>query len=232
VPEYVGDVEIEDALASAASDGEVAEEEDDNSDDTETGEDDSESSPESSTQTPAEPNRESIPSVTDTISTVIILFVDGIKASPSWTWARLVALWSSLTSAGSWLKNAFLWGTMGYGEKPQRVIYSSILLVVGFTVVFSWVDGFDGTKDITYNWGCGDPVTNGVFEFGCNTVSTLGLGSWMDYLLVSFQSFITFVLASVTGVSPTIRLVAQLEGFVGAFMVALLVFALTRSVHR
>jgi hypothetical protein len=54
----------------------------------------------------------------------------------------------------------------------------------------------------------------------------------MDYLLVSFQSFITFVLASVTGVSPTIRLVAQLEGFVGAFMVALLVFALTRSVHR
>jgi len=53
------------------------------------------------------------------------------------------------------------------------------------------------------------------------------------YLLLSFQSFITFILGSTPQQSTfALEVASAIEGFLGAFLIALLVFTLTRSIHR
>ncbi|QKY17830.1 pentapeptide repeat-containing protein [Halorubrum sp. CBA1229] len=53
-----------------------------------------------------------------------------------------------------------------------------------------------------------------------------------ELLLFSFQSFITFVIGPAPAESFSVRLLSSAQGFLGAFLVALFVFALTRSVDR
>lgn len=53
-----------------------------------------------------------------------------------------------------------------------------------------------------------------------------------ELLLFSFQSFITFVVGPAPAESFAVRLLSSAQGFLGAFLVALFVFALTRSVDR
>lgn len=58
-------------------------------------------------------------------------------------------------------------------------------------------------------------------------------GDAIGYLVLSLQSFVTLVLGGAEDVGgPWIRLLARVEGFVGAFLIALFVFTLTRSIHR
>ena len=54
----------------------------------------------------------------------------------------------------------------------------------------------------------------------------------VELLLFSFQSFITFVVGPAPAESFAVRLLSSAQGFLGAFLVALFVFALTRSVDR
>ena len=61
------------------------------------------------------------------------------------------------------------------------------------------------------------------------STAPFGLG----YLLLSIQSFITFILGSNpvdAGFGP--QLLSATEGFIGAFLIAVFVFSLTRSIHR
>jgi hypothetical protein len=53
-----------------------------------------------------------------------------------------------------------------------------------------------------------------------------------ELLLFSFQSFITFIVGPAPAESFAVRLLSSAQGFLGAFLVALFVFALTRSVDR
>ncbi|WP_123621611.1 pentapeptide repeat-containing protein [Halorubrum sp. CSM-61] len=53
-----------------------------------------------------------------------------------------------------------------------------------------------------------------------------------ELLLFSFQSFITFIVGPAPAESFSVRLLSSAQGFLGAFLVALFVFALTRSVDR
>lgn len=109
---------------------------------------------------------------------------------------RFVAAWR-------WVASGLLALTSGYGERPSRVIASSIAIVLAFTGVFS--------------------VAKPVHPYG----------SPVGHLLLSLESFVTLVLGGAEPIrNPWIRLVAQLEGFVGAFLIALFVFTLTRSIHR
>lgn len=111
-----------------------------------------------------------------------------------------------LFAAGAWIANLSLGLSTGYGEKPHRVFLVSLLTIIAFAVVFLFIPDL--------NSGGEQPV--------------------VEMLLLSFQSFITFVLGSPvqSDVSSTARFVTAVEGFIGAFLVALAVFALTRSVHR
>jgi len=61
------------------------------------------------------------------------------------------------------------------------------------------------------------------------TEAPYGLG----YLLLSLQSFITFILGSSpvdAGFLP--QILSSIEGFIGAFFIAVFVFSLTRSIYR
>ncbi|WP_276261537.1 pentapeptide repeat-containing protein [Haloglomus litoreum] len=106
-------------------------------------------------------------------------------------------------AAGRWTANTLLNLTAGYGERPSRVIAVSMATILCFSGVFALVQP--------------DPL----------------YGTPVGYLVLSFQSFITLVLGGAADVGgPWIRLLAQVEGFVGAFLIALFVFTLTRSIHR
>lgn len=111
-----------------------------------------------------------------------------------------------LFAAGAWVANVGLALTTGYGEKPHRVVLASLATIFAFTLVFATLPG-DGVG---------------------------GSQSFEGLFILSFQSFVTFVLGSPVGndVSYAVSFLTALEGFVGAFLVALSVFALTRSVHR
>ena len=107
-------------------------------------------------------------------------------------------------AAGQWTANALLDITSGYGERPSRVVAFSVGVVLVFAGLFAIV------------WPTG-PYGGGV----------------VGYLLLSLESFVTLVLGGgVTVEEPRVRLLAQVEGFIGAFLIALFVFTLTRSIHR
>lgn len=104
---------------------------------------------------------------------------------------------------GRWIANALLDFTTGYGERPSRVVVVSVATIFAFSGVFAVL-----RPQPLYNTPIG-------------------------YLVLSLQSFITLVLGGAEDVGgPWIRLLAQIEGFIGAFLIALFVFTLTRSIHR
>lgn len=106
-------------------------------------------------------------------------------------------------AAWQWTANALLDITSGYGERPSRVIVFSAAVIVLFAALFAVA------------WPVGP------------------YGGGIGYLLLSLESFITLVLGGGVAVNdPFVRLLAEVEGFVGAFLIALFVFTLTRSIHR
>lgn len=91
----------------------------------------------------------------------------------------------------------------GYGEKPYRTLTFSVFVVLSYAVVYSLV--LDAPPS----------------------------GSAFGYVLFSFQSFTALVLGVDTDTLDfTTSLVAASQGFVGAFLIGLFVFTLTRSIHR
>lgn len=106
-------------------------------------------------------------------------------------------------AAWRWSANALLDVTAGYGERSSRVVLVSVGIVVCFAVLFAILR------------------------------PTPPYGSQFGYLILSLESFVTLVLGGGATVDdPRVRLLAQLEGFSGAFLIALFVFTLTRSIHR
>lgn len=122
------------------------------------------------------------------------------------TTATSAGVLDRVSATGAWIANVGLAATTGYGEKPHRVLVASFATIVLFAFLFAL-----------------SPES----AFG-------GPQSFPDLLLLSFQSFITFVLGTpvTDNASYAVRFLSAIEGLVGAFLVALSVFALTRSVHR
>lgn len=122
-------------------------------------------------------------------------------------WRRIFqdSLRSRVQAFWRWGSNQILNVTAGYGEKPSRTTGISILSIIGFALIY-WA--LPSTPDYVGRFGQG-------------------------YLLISFQSFISFILGSApVGATPNVQFVSAVEGFIGAFFIALLVFTLTRSIHR
>lgn len=102
-----------------------------------------------------------------------------------------------------WSTNWFYNLTCGYGERPLRTIGFSLGLIVLFGLGY-WLIGIQS-----------------------------GAGNFLAYLTFSLQSFVTLILGEVPGVqSVVVRLLAAFEAFLGAFFIALFVFALVRSIRR
>lgn len=102
------------------------------------------------------------------------------------------------------VRNLILSAVTGYGEKPDRVVYTSIIVILAFTPLY-WLTTESGTGDTS---------------------------SW-EYLALSIQTFVSFILGSPPD-SFTLwgEIISATEAFIGAFLVALFVFTLTRRVNR
>ena len=116
-------------------------------------------------------------------------------------------------AAYKWATSSMLAVTMGYGEKPSYVLSSSIVAILGFAGVFRL-------------------LTNGPATFGPEDCFHPYCEPY-GYFIISLESFVTLVLGGSTEINDSfVRLVAQFEGFIGVSFVALIVFTLTRAIHR
>lgn len=102
-----------------------------------------------------------------------------------------------------WVRNGSLGLVTGYGEHPDRVLYSSVGMILAFTAVYAVVLA---------------PPFAGA-----------GLAG---YLVLSLQSFVTFLLGSPATTPLAGEVLTAIEGFLGAFLVALFVFTMTRRIRR
>jgi len=108
-----------------------------------------------------------------------------------------------LTAAGALIANILLDLSTGYGERPYRVVALAVGMVFGFAALFA----------LFMSW--------------------TPYGGPIGYLVLSATSFVTLVLIGGEPIeNPYIRLLAEVEGFIGAFLIALFVFTLTRSINR
>ncbi|QIO21872.1 pentapeptide repeat-containing protein [Haloarcula sp. JP-L23] len=115
---------------------------------------------------------------------------------------RSTPLWGRVRSLGRWGLNGFLFLTTGYGERPSYTLGASVALVVGYAALY--------------------------LALAPRLFADVG-----QYLQLSLGSFIAFFLGGVGAVDDgMVNVVAQSEAFLGAFFIALYVFALTRSVSR
>jgi hypothetical protein len=127
------------------------------------------------------------------------------------TYRRRKAFWqmmaserpSSFQAAYQWVASLLLGGTSGYGERPSYVIITSALLIVGFGAAYNIL----------------------VPDLYPEALSSLSL---------SLGAFVTLLLGSPGSINeyPLVSALAHLEGILGAFLIALFVFTLTRSLHR
>lgn len=113
-----------------------------------------------------------------------------------------------LEAAAGWLVNGLFSLSCGYGERPLRTVFVSVLLVLGYGAVYTGM----GT----------------VTEPDAPLATVLS-----ENVTFSLQSFVSLIFGGVPeGATLSIRLLASSEGFLGGFLIALFVFALTRSVQR
>lgn len=113
-------------------------------------------------------------------------------------------LFERAKSAGRWVANWSLNVSCGYGERPWRTIASSLAVVFMFIPVYLLM-------------GVGSGTDTGLLQT----------------LAFSFQVFVTIIFGNTPAPSnPVVAIIGAFQGFVGAFFIALFVFALTRSVRR
>lgn len=109
----------------------------------------------------------------------------------------------TLRAVGNYTANLMLDVSCGYGEKPWRVVASSGGIIVLFAAIFAGLDV--GVAYTTH------PVS---------------------HLILSTETFVSLVLGAPAIRDPVVNLVTSIEAFLGAFFIALFVFALTRSIRR
>jgi hypothetical protein len=121
-------------------------------------------------------------------------------------------------SAWDWVKSLSLDLTAAYGESPARVISFSGVTILGFALLFA--------------------VLLDRPPYGNQYLASELLPEWLataiQPLTLSIESFVTLVLVGPADqrITPLVHLLAQVEGFLGVFLVALFVFTLTRSIRR
>lgn len=97
-----------------------------------------------------------------------------------------------------------------YTEDPVRLLGASLVPVVGFALLYALIGALAGSPEPYQSAPPG-----------------------LNYLIFSGESFITLVHSpGATVASWYVRALSLLEGFVGALLIALFLFSLTRAVHR
>lgn len=113
-----------------------------------------------------------------------------------------LALRDRLNNAVSWVRNGTMMILTGYGERPDRVIYASLLTVSAFAGFYALLL----------------PETTGTIV------------DRFVYSFQSFVAFVPG--SGLFEPDPTVELVSSIQAFVGAFFIALFVFTFTRRINR
>lgn len=101
-----------------------------------------------------------------------------------------------------WFANTTLRLTVGYGESPRNVVLTSMFVILVFTGIYRTIDALPSNA------------------------------SEIDYITYSFQGFIQLLFGAKIAGGVIVRLLTAVEGFIGAFIIALFVITLTRSINR
>lgn len=107
-----------------------------------------------------------------------------------------------VAAATRWGRSALLAATTGYGERPYLVVVSSVAVVAAFGYAY-WAADLLRTEYTA-----------------------------LEAFVFSLQSFVAFVLGPPDGATLSVEALSAVQGFVGAFLIALFVFAFTRRIHR
>lgn len=125
-------------------------------------------------------------------------------------------------SAGKWFGNYLLHQSCGYGERLWRVIYASVVVILGWSVMYATLT--EGTS--------GDAA--GLTTAGLDSLAQLGTPEGVNIIVKNiYFSIVTFTTLGYGDIQPVgtmARLLAGLESFIGALLVALVVFVLGRRV--
>jgi uncharacterized protein YjbI with pentapeptide repeats len=123
------------------------------------------------------------------------------------------------------LKNRLWRISAGYGESPTRVIFFSGGTILGFAVLYPVVRAVELLLTGQAPGEIFSRLLSGTLLPGnYSTVS--------GWLLLSAESFTTLVLGKTPVESTFLRILAAIEGFLGAFLIALFLFTLTKSIDR
>jgi hypothetical protein len=120
-------------------------------------------------------------------------------------WERAVRsddLGTTARSLGRWLSNLTLRFTAGYGERPFRPVFSSVVLILLFAGVYAALD-----TPIQYS---------GLY----------------GYVAFSTEGFVSLILGLPRVTGTVLSFLLAVEAFLGGFAIALFVFTLTRSISR
>jgi len=107
----------------------------------------------------------------------------------------------------SWLGNAILETTSLYGESPLRVLLTSILIIIYYTLIYA--------------------ASYGVIISGNLHISK----NFLDYIYFSIGTFLTLSYGELQP-TPSMRFVAGSEAFIGAFIIAYFVVVVSRKIMR
>jgi len=108
-----------------------------------------------------------------------------------------------------WLKNMVIWLVTGYGEKPLRTVLTAFFIIFFFATSFALLEAVERGDAPT-----SDLAFTEYLYFSVVTFTTLGYGDYSPERVWYFQ------------------LMATIEAFLGAFMMALFIFVFTRKMTR
>jgi uncharacterized protein YjbI with pentapeptide repeats len=132
-----------------------------------------------------------------------------------------VEVGNRLKSLGKWFGNNVLHHTCGYGERLWRVVYVSAVVVLSWGILYATVtQGTTGSSKLT---------TQGIDSFA-QLLTSEGLIILGKNMYFSMVTFTTLGYGDIQPIGATARTLAGLEAFVGALLVALVVFVLGRRV--
>lgn len=123
------------------------------------------------------------------------------------------------------LRNRFFEQVAGYGERPWQVVKASGAGILLFAALFPVVQAVALLAGGTAPGTVLDRLVSGSLLPGL-------YGSPPGWLLLSFESFTTLVLGGTSVSVLPLRVLAAFEGFVGAFLIALFLFTLTKTIDR
>lgn len=123
---------------------------------------------------------------------------------------------------GDWLKLAFYRWPMGYGEQPSHVVATSVAVIFTAMLAYPHAGGFESTSgsvtlEATLSQSLAVPEA-----------ITSTLGPWLTSFYFSVVTFTTVGYGDLQPATEMGRLLASVESFLGALLMALLVFVLGR----